>query len=157
MALAKAQVSKHLSRRLPYYLTPQEAHALMEAVDNERDRLLLKLLWETGLRISEAVKLRLEDVSRDGMRVLGKGNKERVVFVQQDLISTVLFHSHSSNLSRGALPEGTHRSRCVRLCQPSGHSHPPSLDKGLVDAIDASTTVTSLSLILEAHINPGRA
>ena len=32
------------SRRLPYYLTPDEAHALIDSAENERDRLLLRLL-----------------------------------------------------------------------------------------------------------------
>ena len=47
MILAKAQVSRHLSRPLPYYLTPAEVHQLIDAADNERDRLLLRVLWET--------------------------------------------------------------------------------------------------------------
>ena len=63
IALARAHVSRHLSRRLPYYLTPEEAHALIDATENERDHLFLKLLWETGVRVSEAIGLRLGDVS----------------------------------------------------------------------------------------------
>ena len=43
--LARAQVSRHLSRRLPYYLTPEEAHLLIDVAENERDRPLLRLLW----------------------------------------------------------------------------------------------------------------
>ena len=64
---------------------------LMEFATNERDRLFLRLLWETGVRISEAVALRLGDVSRAGLRVLGKGSVERVVFVQEGLVSATLF------------------------------------------------------------------
>ena len=41
LALARAQVSKHLSRRLPYYLMPEEAHQLIDATRNDRDRLSL--------------------------------------------------------------------------------------------------------------------
>ena len=82
LTLAKAQVSQHLSHRLPYYITSEEAHQLIDAADNGRDRLFLRLLWETGQRVSEAVNVKLVDVSRDGIRVLGKGSVERVVFVQ---------------------------------------------------------------------------
>ncbi len=82
LALARAHASEHLSRRLSYYLIPEEAHRLMEAATNQRDRLFLRLPWETGVRISEAVALRLGEVSRAGLRVLGKGSAERVVFVQ---------------------------------------------------------------------------
>ena len=99
-ALARAQVSRQLSRRLPYYLTPDEAHQLMDAAENERDALFLRLLWETGVRISEAVTLRLGDVSRDGIRVTGKGDVERVVFIQDGLVSAILFHAQERGLGR---------------------------------------------------------
>ena len=97
---AKAQVSKHLSRRLPYYLTPDEAHKLIDVPETERDRLFLRLLWETGVRVSEAIRLRLEDVSRQGIRVLGKGSVERVVFVQDGLVSAILFYAQENGLDR---------------------------------------------------------
>jgi len=48
ITLARAQVSQHLSRRLPYYLTPEEARQLIDAAETERDRLFFRLLWETG-------------------------------------------------------------------------------------------------------------
>ena len=51
VALARAQVSHQLSRQLPYYLTPEEAHRLMDAAENERDALFLRLLWETGVQV----------------------------------------------------------------------------------------------------------
>ena len=70
VALAKARISQNLSRRLPYYLTPEEAHELINATENQRDHLFLRLLWETGVRVSEAIRIRLADVSRDGIRVL---------------------------------------------------------------------------------------
>ena len=100
LALAKARISHHLSRRLPYYLTPEEAHQLINAAETERDSLLLRLLWETGLRISEAVKVKLGDIGRDGIRVLGKGHVERVVFVQDGLVTAILFYAQGRALER---------------------------------------------------------
>ena len=93
LTLAKAQVSQHLSHRLPYYITPEEAHQVIDAADNGRDRLFLRLLRETGQRVSEAVNVKLVDVSRDGIRVLGKGSVERVVFVQDALVAAILFYA----------------------------------------------------------------
>ena len=69
IALARSHLSRHLSRRLPYYLTPEEAHAMMHVTENGRNHLLLKLLWETGVRVSEAIRLTLGDVGGDGIRV----------------------------------------------------------------------------------------
>ncbi|MCH8191482.1 MAG: tyrosine-type recombinase/integrase [Chloroflexi bacterium] len=100
ISLARAQVSRHLSRRLPYYLTPEEAHQLIDAIEQERDRLFLRLLWETGVRVSEAIGLRLGNVGRNGIRILGKGDIERVVFVQDGLVSAILFYAQERALDR---------------------------------------------------------
>ncbi|MFC1935815.1 tyrosine-type recombinase/integrase [Chloroflexota bacterium] len=100
VALARSRVSRNLSRRLPYYLTPEEAHQLIDAADNQRDRLFLRLLWETGVRVSEAIGLRLGDVSRSGIRVFGKGSVDRVVFVQDGLVTAILFHAQEQAIER---------------------------------------------------------
>ena len=75
-----------LGRKLPVYLTIEEVDALLAAVDRsqsggERDVAMLEVLYACGLRVSELVGLRLEDVFRaEGLiRVVGKGNKERIV------------------------------------------------------------------------------
>ena len=101
IAESKALVSRRLSQRLPYYLTLEEAHALIDAAKTERDHLLLRLLWEAGVRISEALTLRLEDVGREGIRVLGKGGFERAVFVQDGLVSSILFYAQERHIDRG--------------------------------------------------------
>ena len=100
IALARAHVSRHISRRLPYYLIPDEAHQLIDAADDERDRLFLRTLWETGARVSEAIRITLADVSRDGIRVLGKGGVERVIFVQDGLVTAILFYARDRDLER---------------------------------------------------------
>ena len=98
--MARSQVSRQLSHRLPYYLTPEEVHQLIDAAENERDRLLLRFLWETGARVSEAIAIRLGDVGREGVRVLGKGGVERVVYVQDGLVSAILFYAQERALGR---------------------------------------------------------
>lgn len=100
ITIARAQVSRQLSRRLPYYLTPEEVHQLIDATEDERDRLFLRVLWETGVRVSEAISMKLADVGRDGIRVLGKGDRERVVFVQDGLVTTILFYAQERGLER---------------------------------------------------------
>jgi integrase len=67
IARSRALVSRRLSQRLPYYLTPDAAHALIDAAKTERDSLLLRFIWEAGVRISKAISLRLEDVGREGI------------------------------------------------------------------------------------------
>lgn len=83
----------HLWKRLPEVLPPDEALALLDAPDpcswiGLRDRALLALLYGGGLRVSEAITLRLEDLRLRSpgageeagfLQVLGKGDKERLV------------------------------------------------------------------------------
>jgi integrase/recombinase XerD len=78
--------SPRVPQGIPKALSEDEVNGLLAAVTGvdataRRDRALLEVLYGTGLRISEAVGLRLVDLDLDShtMRVLGKGSKERVV------------------------------------------------------------------------------
>lgn len=69
---------------LPRFLTLDECIQLLDSIDGanaERDFCIITLFLNCGLRISELVGLNLTDVREDRMRVLGKGNKERFVFL----------------------------------------------------------------------------
>jgi integrase/recombinase XerC len=83
---AKAIATPRKEHALPRTLSVTEAGAVVEARGREgalgaRDRALLELLYATGLRVSELVGLRLEDVdlSARQVRTVGKGRKERIV------------------------------------------------------------------------------
>ena len=68
---------------LPRYLEESECEALLNACDGPyglRDYCILMILLCCGLRVSELVSLNLTDIYEDHLRVIGKGNKERVVF-----------------------------------------------------------------------------
>lgn len=72
----------------------------MSSTQNERDRLFLRLLWETGVTVSEAITLKLSNVERHGVRVNGKSGAERQVFVQDSLISDILFYAQERRVDR---------------------------------------------------------
>ena len=67
---------------LPRYLTPEEVQAMIDAAGNLRDKLVVSLLYCTGIRVSELVGIRVSDVDLEegSIRVRGKGGRERVVF-----------------------------------------------------------------------------
>ena len=68
---------------LPKYLEESECERLLAACDGPyeyRDYCILMLFLSCGLRISELVSLNTTDIYEDHLRVLGKGNKERVIF-----------------------------------------------------------------------------
>jgi integrase/recombinase XerC len=81
---ARALPSPKLPRTLPRAMTQPDTERLLEVDEEgsfpERDRALFELLYATGLRVSEAAGLDLEDVDFSArlLRVLGKGNKERI-------------------------------------------------------------------------------
>lgn len=83
---AASVASPRLDRYLPTVLTADEATALMETrpAGDElslRDRAIVELLYSSGLRVGEAVSLNVGNLDFDQalVRVLGKGNKERIV------------------------------------------------------------------------------
>jgi len=68
---------------LPKYLEEEECERLLAACSGKyayRDYCILMLFLSCGLRVSELVSLNTTDIYEDHLRVLGKGNKERVVF-----------------------------------------------------------------------------
>jgi tyrosine recombinase XerC len=82
--------SPKLDKRLPGLLTSDEVTQLLLAPDTsqavgQRDRAILELLYASGLRVSEIARLNLGqvDVVSKEMRVVGKGNKERIVLMGQ--------------------------------------------------------------------------
>ena len=76
--------SPKLKKTLPKYLTLDESLHLLDAVDGknqERDYCILTLFLNCGLRISELVGLNLSDIQGDSLRILGKGNKVRIIYL----------------------------------------------------------------------------
>jgi integrase/recombinase XerD len=71
-----------LSKPLPKFLTKEEIKILLEKPDRLRDKCLIRLLYSTGLRVSELVKLNKNDIKTESIHVVaGKGAKDRIVFV----------------------------------------------------------------------------
>ena len=88
---------KH-KKSLPKYLTLEQSIDLLQAVDGpdkERDYCILTLFLNCGMRLSELVGINLSDVNSgsETLRIVGKGNKERVVYLNdacRDAISRYL-------------------------------------------------------------------
>ena len=89
-----------LSKRLPI-VVPE--HAMKELFDEgvfptdwkgRRDRSVIALLYETGIRLSELIGLELDDVVRDKseLKVRGKGNKERIVPLMKETLESIEEH-----------------------------------------------------------------
>ncbi len=91
------------ARRLPVFLSRKEVVALLEAPDGStatglRDAAMLELLYATGLRVSELVQLKVEDLNAGAgfVTAVGKGNKERLVPVGKVALERVAAYLESS-------------------------------------------------------------
>ena len=72
-------------KRLPKYLTVEELECLfntpiLQSPLGQRDRLILELLYATGIRVSELVNIKIEDINFSNKEIFinGKGNKQRI-------------------------------------------------------------------------------
>lgn len=87
-ALVKPQLPR-LPRRVLDVLSRKELDDLESAAPTERDKLIVRLLADTGLRVGELCGLRLDDVRRHErgalLKVRGKGDKERLVPLRPEL------------------------------------------------------------------------
>ena len=81
-----------LASRQPVHLSLKEAKKLLNAVDGEfkeRDYCILTLFLNCGMRLSELVGIDLKDIKGDTLKVIGKGDKERTVYLNEACIQAV--------------------------------------------------------------------
>jgi integrase/recombinase XerD len=92
-----------LGRKLPDALTEKDVEALLDAPDDTtslgvRDKTMLELLYATGLRVSELVSIRQNELSlqQGVIRIIGKGDKERLVPVGDTAIDCLMTYLNGS-------------------------------------------------------------
>lgn len=103
--------SPRLGRSLPKALTEEQVEHLLKAPDTDtplgmRDRAMLELMYATGLRVSELVGLQLPNINLNQgvVRVVGKGNKERLVPLGEESLRWLTAYLESARplLMKGA-------------------------------------------------------
>jgi integrase/recombinase XerC len=84
-----------LEKRLPVFIKEDELTKLFEEIQYEegltgiRDKLILTLFYQTGMRLSELINLKLSDLHEGEIKVLGKRNKERIIPLTKGTISLI--------------------------------------------------------------------
>ncbi len=81
-------------KALPHFLSLEQSIELLQAVDGpdqERDLCILTLFLNCGMRLSELVSINITDVlyNNSTLRILGKGNKERIVYLNQACLDAI--------------------------------------------------------------------
>ena len=90
-------ISPKQSKRLPVFIEESGMERLFEEdlfdsdIKGRRDRLIVTLLYETGIRLSELIELKITDVDQytKNVKVLGKRNKERLVPLSDETIREI--------------------------------------------------------------------
>ncbi len=81
-----------IEKKLPTVLTMDEIKSLLDATKNARQRLLIELLYSSGLRVSEAVKLEVNDLDlAENMGTVrsGKGKKDRNIILSKSFVKAL--------------------------------------------------------------------
>lgn len=93
---AKDLESPKINKRQPVYLSLDQSKDLLESVfgtvvgrNKERDFAILSLFLNCGLRLSELVGINISKIKEDTLTVIGKGNKERTVYLPPLCISSI--------------------------------------------------------------------
>lgn len=90
-----------IPKTLPTYLTLEESKRLLTAVEGKnktRDYCIISLFLNCGLRISEIVGLNLSDIQDEALRITGKGNKQRIVYLNDACIHALNEYLAERNL-----------------------------------------------------------
>ena len=94
-------VSGNKGQKLPEFMGEEEVKKFLEAIEESdfkqnanRNKLIIKVIIFTGIRVSEALNLKRKDITEDGdlfiIRIRGKGNKYRIVMIKRHLIEAHL-------------------------------------------------------------------
>jgi integrase/recombinase XerD len=108
--------------KLPTVLTKQEIRNILEATKNSKHKLLIELLYSSGLRVSEAVNMQLNELDLEenmGRVIAGKGKKDRNIILSKSLIKHLQKYlkkrKHESNYIFPG--EGGRGSLSIRMAQ----------------------------------------
>jgi integrase/recombinase XerD len=80
-----------LEKKIPTVLTKEEIKQLLSSIKNRKHKLLIELMYSSGLRVSEAVSIKIDDLNLNEKigKVVGKGRKDRLIILSNTLIDHV--------------------------------------------------------------------
>src|SRR3989344_6265795 len=93
-----------LLRKLPEILTKEEMKRLLEACTHTKSRIIVKLLYSSGIRLSECLSLKVEDLemgNKIGWVRGGKGGKDRMFILSEDVIKELRNYFNKKEIASG--------------------------------------------------------
>lgn len=106
-----------------------EIEQIRGACQNNRERAIVELLLSTGCRVSELVQIRLDDINNDEVLVHGKGNKERIVYLNAKALYVLREYLKERKDNNPYLfPKGIWNS--TRKIRADWYKHPECIQEG---------------------------
>ena len=116
--VAKSIASPKIDKKLPVFLTQDKMSLLLDLpnpsnFEESRDILILEIFYSTGIRISELIKIKLEDINfkNNSINILGKGNKKRLVIIGNYAKKRLLDFLNYNNQNVGFLFKNERKSK----------------------------------------------
>ncbi|MFH1637016.1 MAG: site-specific tyrosine recombinase/integron integrase [Candidatus Woesearchaeota archaeon] len=103
-------------KRLPNVITKEQIKAMIQATTNLKHRLIIELLYSSGVRLSELIHLKVEDIGQNNgtIRVRqGKGSKDRITIISKLLALRIMEFKHSGRVFEGR--NGRYSPKSVQL------------------------------------------
>ena len=139
-----------IEKKLPKFLYHNELECLFDVIDLNnilgiRDYLIMELLYSTGVRVSELINIKISDINNYDMsiRVLGKGNKERIVLYGNSLKDSL--YNYLNNSRNKLLKTDTD----ILLLNKNGT---PLTDRGVRLIISKIVEKTALNKNISPHV-----
>lgn len=82
-------------------ISEQKIREVVKTTENEQDKLIITLMYETGMRIGEIIDLKIEDIYGARIQVCGKGSKTRLVYAPMPLICALTGYCESRGITSG--------------------------------------------------------
>jgi integrase/recombinase XerC len=107
--MAKVQGPKN-EKRLPAFAKESELKTekldelYADSLNGKRDKVIFELFYQTGIRLSELIDLRVQNVSSESIKVIGKRNKERIIPISKDLYDQIQTYIQVKNQQVGESP-----------------------------------------------------
>lgn len=107
--MAKIQGPKN-EKRLPAFAKESELHTekldelYADSLNGTRDKLIFELFYQTGIRLSELIELKVQNVSDESIKVIGKRNKERIIPISKELHHQIRTYIQNKNQQFGESP-----------------------------------------------------
>lgn len=96
MVAAPRSITAVASAKLPKYLTRDQVHKLLDACTVARDRLMLQVMWQTGVRVSELLSLTPASIDWEGqvlrVRTLKRRDHMRAIPLRSPLLGELARH-----------------------------------------------------------------